>query len=93
MIIHNETNDSDKISHLFSFEKTHPTPLKKKPLKPQCLFLQENKCLFKKQGQKKSVKAIFCISCPGGPNKIIVRLIYPIYVSGFPCAIYFSRFR
>lgn len=75
-IICNGTNDSDKISLLFPFEKTHPnTPQKKAPQAPN-IYSSRKISVHWKNKDRISVKAMFCISCSSGPNKIIVRLLH-----------------
>lgn len=84
VIIRNRTNDSDKISLLFPFEKTYPnTPQKKAPQAPN-IYSSRKISVYLKNKDRISVKAMFLISCSGGPNKIIVRLLH---VSGFSGAI------
>lgn len=54
LIIHNETNDSDKISQLFPFEKTHSNSPEIKALQaPSVHFSRKRSVYLKKKGQKK----------------------------------------
>lgn len=60
MITHNGTNDSDKISLLFPFEKTHPnTPEKKGPQAPSIFSSRKISVYLKNKDKKNQWKLYF----------------------------------